>query len=59
MTQDSLFEKLYGDQEPRPEEECTVVPHLKARSARTYLEYLKNGRQPGDPRKPDTGSESD
>ena len=61
MTQDNLFEKLYGEPEARPTEEPTeeptvAPPHLKSRSGRAYLETLKNGSQPTNLRATDTGS---
>ena len=59
MTQDSLFEKLYGEPEPRPAEEREVPPHLKSRSGRAFLETLKNGAQPTNLRTSDTGSKPD
>ena len=59
MTQGSLFEKLYGESEPRPAEEREVSPHLKSRSGRAYLETLKNGVQPTNLPASDTGSKPD
>ncbi len=59
MGQDNLFEKLYGEPEPRPEEDKKVTPHLKSRSGRAFLETLKNGAQPGDLCTTDTGSKPD
>lgn len=56
MGQNDLFEKLYGEPEPRPAEEREVPPHLKSRSGRAYLETLKNGTQPTNLPASDTGS---
>jgi len=58
MGQNDLFEKLYGEPAPRPTEEpAKAPPHLKSRSARAYLETLKNGHeQSPDFRATDTGS---
>jgi len=54
-----LFEKLYGQPNPVPEEEREVEPHLKSRSGRAFLESLKNGTQSPDFPASDTGSKSD
>jgi len=60
MGQNDLFEKLYGEPEARPTEEpAKAPPHLKSRSARAYLEMLKNGTQPTNLPTSDTGSKPD
>lgn len=59
MTQDSLYEKLYGTPKPNPEEERKVEPHLKARSGRAFLESLKDEQHLGSPCQPESDSEPD
>ena len=60
MGQNELFEKLYGDHDPRPEEERVEEPPvIKSRSGRAFLESLKNGPKPTDLCTADPGSVPD
>jgi len=58
MGQNDLFERLYGQPQPDPEEGREVEPHLKSRSGRSFLESLRNEQSTDFPAS-DTRSEQD